>query len=177
MAAVIAISGFSGAGKSLQGKRLANELGYQYLDLDKYFIPSREKPRIQLSDGSTTVNFDSLKALDLKRFKKDVRRLSATGNLIVTGFTLRKEVLPFQPDHHLHLMVDKKIAIDRRFQAKPFIKKDPRKKKRETMMINEVAYPFYLETLSHSEIDKYFDANLPASEVYQQIKKYLGLSR
>lgn len=172
---VIAISGFSGAGKSYHGINLAKKLGYNYIDLDKYFIPSKDKPRVKLSDGTTTVNFDSLKALNLKRFKQDVKKLSSEGNLIITGFALRKEVLPFKPDFHIHLLVDKKNAIERRLRAKPFIKKDPRKKKRDLMMINEVAYPFYLETLQQSSIDKFFDANLGIEEVYGNIKNYLKI--
>jgi gluconate kinase len=159
---IIAISGFSGAGKSLLGKELAQLLKYHYIDLDQYFIPSKDKPKIKLSDGSTTINFDSLNALDVPRFKRDCKKLSENGNLVITGFALRKEVLPFRPNHHLHLLVDKKTAIERRWKAKPFLKKDPKKKARDLMMINEVAYPFYLDTLANSEIDN-------------QVKEYLKL--
>ena len=91
------------------------------------------------------------------------------------GFTLRKEVLPFKPDYHLHLLVDKKTAIERRWKAKPFLKKDPKKKQRDEMMINEVAYPFYLESLENSVIDKFFDANLPFVEVNRKVKNYLNI--
>jgi hypothetical protein len=172
---IIAISGFSGAGKSLLGKELAHQLKYNYIDLDEYFIPSKDKPKIKLSDGSITVNFDSLDALDIPRFKNDCKKLSRDGNLIITGFTLRKEVLPFKPDYHLHLLVDKKTAIERRWKAKPFLKKDPKKKQRDEMMINEVAYPFYLESLENSVIDKFFDANLPFVEVNRKVKNYLNI--
>jgi len=172
---IIAISGFSGAGKSLIGEKLSKLLDYPYIDLDKYFIPSKDKPKVKLSDGTTTINFDSLQSLDIPKFKLDCKKLSQNGNIIISGFSLRKEVLPFRPDYHLHLLVDKKTAIERRWKAKPFLKKDPKKKSREFMMINEVAYPFYLDTLANSEIDKFFDANLTIQEVENQVKTYLKI--
>jgi shikimate kinase len=172
---IIAISGFSGAGKSLIGKELAKLLQYNYIDIDDYFIPSKDKPRIKLSDGTVTVNFDSLEALDITKFKRECKKLAADGNLIITGFTLRRDVLAFKPDHHIHLLVDKKLAIERRWKAKPFFKKDPNKQKRDLLMINEVAYPFYLDTLANSDIDKFFDANLPFPKVYEKIKEYLNI--
>jgi len=173
---IIAISGFSGAGKSLIGKKLTEILNYPHIDLDKYFIPSKNKPKVKLSDGTITVNFDTLESIDIDKFKNDCKKLNTDGNLIITGFTLRKEVLPFRPDYHLHLLVDKKNAINRRWDAKPFIKKDPNKKSKELMMINEVAYPFYLDTLANSEIDKFFDANLSSDEVLTQVKRYLNIN-
>lgn len=178
MTQLIAISGFSGAGKSLQGQKLAKELGFQYIDLDKYYIPTPLKPNIKLSDGTITPNFDSIEALNIKQFQKDILKLYKTPNspgVIVTGFALRSTVLPFKPNHHLHILIDKHTSLKRRKQYKKFVKKNPAKEKRELMMINEVAYPFYLETLSNSEIDYFFDGLENPDLVYSKIKKYLQM--
>jgi uridine kinase len=172
---IIAISGFSGAGKSTHGKQLASELGFQYLDLDDFYLRGN-LPKVKLSDGSVKNNYDSLDSLDIKGFQKEVKEMSKNGNLVITGFALREEILgDIKPYLHLHILLDKKTSLERRKHK--FKHYDAQKKKKEKMMLDEVAYPFYLETLAKSKIDYFLDGQDESDKIYQEIKKlvFLGL--
>lgn len=169
---IIVISGFSGAGKSFHGKRLARERGWYYLDLDDFY--KSKKPDVTLSNGRKVKNWDCLEALDIHAFQKRIEEMKKLPNfrgLVITGFALRTDVLGISPDLHLHLSIDKETSIVRRKHK--FRNYSRKKFEMEKKILDEVAYPFYLETLQKSKIDHFIDGTGQPEEIYQEILSFI----
>ncbi len=168
---LIALSGLSGAGKSTQGKMLAAEMKWEYIDLDDYYR-RKNLPRIKLSNGKTYNNYDTLEALDLPSFRADILKKQKLNTVVITGFALREEVFDnIRIDIHIHLLLDKRTSLDRRKHKYRFY--DAKKKQFEIMMINECVYPFYIDTLNHSRINYFIDGTLNNNIIYDKIKEYI----
>jgi uridine kinase len=145
----IAISGISGSGKSTIGQALATTLNLTYVDQDSYFIP--QKPSITMSDGSMVKNWDCMDALDIHSLKHTIIQLAPNG-LILVGFALRDEVFPFPPTCHIHLSTGslKSQIIERSIASR---QQSKGAKRIDELMVREVVYPFYQDTISKSTID------------------------
>jgi len=165
----IAISGISSSGKSFIGQKLAKELELSYIDLDYFYLNS--KPFITLSNGITVKNWDCDEALDIKKLKTFVTEKHSDGLLLV-GFNLTDDLLPVKPNFHIHLSIGdteeeiiKRCIISRNL-SKNFSKKSAENDK---LVVKELVYPFYLETLKRSSIDftiKVFDNNERRDAIY-----------
>lgn len=157
----LVISGISGSGKSTIGQKLAESLNLTYLDLDSFYLP--QKPVVTLSNGSQVKNWDTLEALDIETFKMTVREKVPQG-LILVGFAITDEILEIKPNLHIHLSTGRnkediiKRCIASRRQSKGFKDDDFEplrngKIRIDEIMVREIVYPFYLDTVSKSTID------------------------
>lgn len=146
---LVAISGISGSGKSTLGEALALQLGWNYLDQDLFF--RRDKPLVELSTGEKVKNWDSLKAINCDEMREAIIKFMSAGSLILTGFALWDELLPVKPKYHFHLSTGDipseiiKRCISAREKSKGLSKRDQ-------LMVAEVVYPFYVQTLENSSI-------------------------
>lgn len=148
----IVISGLSGAGKTTLGRVLAAKLGLPFMDIDDFYRPL--KPMVTLSNGMRVKNWDSLEALDIPRAREAILHYLNSTGLVLVGFALRDDVLPVIPDMHIHLITGstKEEVIEKCILARRQ-SKSPRDFQRDALMVNEVVYPFYMDTLAHSTID------------------------
>ena len=162
--AIIFISGISGVGKSTISKELANKLNFVHINQDNYYL--KDKPIVTLSNGLKVKNWDSVAALDFEKLNNDIYDYLSEGrNILLEGFCLRDDLIKVVPNIHIHLsyipvppnvnLVDtytanKDVIIPRiirsRAQAKPGIKNDE-------IVVNELVWPFYMNTLENSTID------------------------
>lgn len=148
---LLAISGISGSGKSTLGKILASRLGWEYLDQDSFY--RKEKPSITLSNGAQVKNWDCLEALDLDKMNESIQEILLRGNLVLTGFALRDDVLSVKPTYHIHLNTGSspREIQERCIQAR---RKSKGVNEIDRLMVSEVVYPFYVETLKKSKFTR-----------------------
>jgi gluconate kinase len=162
---LIFISGISGVGKSTLSRELATRLNYKHINQDNYYI--REKPVAKLSTGMMVRNWDTEKAIDFNKLNQDLRKLvEAKEHVILEGFCLRDDLILIKPNVHIHLSYipllekqdislselyerNKEKIIPRiiaaRSKSKPNVKDDK-------IVVKELVWPFYIDTLEHSII-------------------------
>jgi adenylate kinase family enzyme len=148
----LVISGISGSGKSTVGRYLSKELNMPYLDLDEFYLP--QKPIVTLSSGRKIKNWDTFESLDFSMLDFIIHdRMTNSGNLIFTGFAMRDEIFSGNliPDCHIHLSTgkNKEEIIDRCIAAR---KQSKNLSDVDELVVKELVYPFYVETLSKSTI-------------------------
>jgi len=162
--ALYVVSGLSGSGKSTVLKWL-KEYGKlkpnsAVIDQDSYFYSRQGKkhkmPNVRLSSGQTTINYDSPLSIDNKKLEEDVKlHLSEGKNVYLSGFIFRSGMYDLNPDLHFHIIIGKEMSLQRREQSKNYTNDFARNK--DKMMMEEVIFPEYLETLRLSKIDYYLD--------------------
>ena len=160
---LIFISGVSGVGKSTLVSGLATKLQCSIIHQDSYFVA--HKPRVTLSDGTKVSDWDCLEAIDFETLVAVIRTSRGANKLtIVEGFCLPNDLIG-NSDLHLHLspiylsLEDKpskrfeeqrSVIIDRIEKARLKTKSGS---EHERLKIEELVWPFYLETLERSTID------------------------
>lgn len=175
-AKTIFISGISGSGKTTLGKEIAQLLHGKFIDQDWFF--TKHKPMIKLSNGKVVKNWDTEKALDMRRFNETLRNAQKTNKyVVVSGFALRDELIDKEnkPDLHIHIKIPEQLSLQTRLKLKPGNEVD------QTLMFNEVLLPFYHETLKRSKINYFINGTINGSvrrekqemidEIMGQIKK------
>jgi thymidylate kinase len=154
---IIAISGISGSGKTTISSKLAIIFNATHIDQDSYYI--KEKPKVLLSNGVMTSNWDCFKSLDLVQMNKDLR---IPGLVIISGFALSDAVFEDdnKPDVHIHLIIPKELSLETRLVVKNF-KNDKIGHDalvfNQTLVFNELVYPFYQKIVNESTIHKTID--------------------
>ena len=161
---MIFISGISGVGKSTISKELSQQLGLLHINQDNYYL--KIKPKVTLSNNLQKSNWDTVEALDFDKLNADLtNHFYQRQNFLLEGFCVRKDMIKFTPNVHIHLsyipvphdanivdvyMKNKEIIINRiiksRSTSKPGIKDDE-------IVVRELVWPFYIETLKNSHID------------------------
>ncbi len=145
----IAISGISSSGKTTVGKELASRLNLKFLDLDSFYYS--RKPMVTLSNGKKVKNWDCMESLDINAFKAAILEYAPLG-LVVVGFALRDDIFPIKPKYHIHLNIGDTVddicqrCVDCRQQYKKL------NLETDKMVVKELVYPFYVETLKKSKI-------------------------
>jgi len=145
----VCISGISSSGKTTIGKLVAEKLGYVFVDLDLFYLP--RGPNVILSNGIVKKNWDCLETLDFELLNSILENNLYIGRgVILVGFTLQDDLLYRAPDVHIHLSMGNTESeiIERCILSR----KRTKKVKDDELMVREVVYPFYVETLSKSTI-------------------------
>ena len=161
---MIFISGISGVGKSTISKELSQQLGLLHINQDNYYL--KIKPKVTLSNNLQKSNWDTVEALDFDKLNTDLtNHFYQRQSFLLEGFCLRTDMIKFAPNVHIHLsyipvphdanivdvyMKNKEVIINRiiksRSISKPGIKDDE-------IVVRELVWPFYIETLKNSHID------------------------
>lgn len=146
---LVVISGISGSGKSTIGEKVAEELGWSYLDMDTFYL--QMKPIVRLSTGETVTNWDTLEAIDVNKLKERLRQLLERNNVLFTGFAPDPTIFPVRPTVHIHLgtgrnaeeIIERSILSRRR--SKGFT---GQKAVKDERMVREIVYPFYEKVMN-----------------------------
>lgn len=164
---LIVVSGLSGAGKTYQAQRLAKLLKLTHIDQDRFYKSCNQMPDITFSNGIEMKNWDCLESLDFKRQNQMIDRHVRQG-VIFSGFACRQHVFEHHIDLHIHLQITPSTCYERRqYQGKD----DP---ELGQLIIDELVYPFYVETLKSSRIDHIIDANEMSKQTGIEMIKYIS---
>lgn len=171
---VILISGLSGSGKNKIAKKLSDAFKINYVSSNDFYKRDYNE-KIKLSTGDEVINWDSDEAIDWNALNSTIDKIRPMG-IIVTGQVFPNEKMAVPIDYHINLKVSKQNILKAR---KEFIEKHPDKYPDETRILdtpawtikfNQLTYPYYLNALQRSKVNKFINANdLSNDEIYEQV--------
>jgi len=164
---IILISGLSGSGKTSLSENISRDFKLKLIDTKQFYKKDFDE-KITLSNGVEVVNYDSDDAFDWEQMNKEVNKYKEEG-IVVIGHLFPTNKLQFNADYHVHLKITKQELRKNRME---FIEKHPEKKfniETESLRINALTYPYYLETLKKMKMDKYLDVSEMDDDVVYDI--------
>jgi len=167
---LIFISGLHpGSGKSEISKNINRDFKINCIN-QKDYISKNYKNKVKLPNGKEVINYDSDDSIDWDKFNKDIKKLQKKG-LVVNGMSFNKDKIKVKPDFHIHLSISKKNNLLKR---KELIENDKKYSNMDydeiKLVMNQLTYPYYLETLNKSNINKFINTNKYNQEqVYDQV--------
>lgn len=150
---IIFISGLSGCNKTALAKELADTLHIEFMDTHKYYLEKYDN-KITLSDGTEVINYDTDDAYDWDAINKRIKELKS---IVVSGVSFPSDKLDVKPALHIHLNISKQtcLAVRREFMKNNGI--DNVSDDVATHSFNKYTYPYYLESMKKSVIDKFIN--------------------
>lgn len=146
---VIYVIGMYGSHKTKFAKDLANDLGFKHLNRDDYVENDMNVSESQYVDVDDNINWSQLK-----------QDIESNKNVVVSGSSLPLTKLDVYVHYVIHIKISKQKMIDARleFLEKHDMMKDDSRTKIKKIM-DDVTYPYYLETLKTNKINKFINGN------------------
>lgn len=175
---IILVSGLPGCGKNTLTKNIAGDFKLTILDQKDYYLLDYNEKR-KLPNDVEVINWYQDGSIDWKKLNQDVNKHKDKG-VILTGLALIEEKLEFDADFHLHLSISKKKCMEKRTVY--FTKNKDQFKTdfeligsaTEKLLMNQMLFPYYLETIKRSKIDKFINGNeLSSEQIYDKAFSYL----
>lgn len=160
---VVLISGMSGCGKTKFAKKISEKFNIKYLDEVDYYKKDYAEKKT-LPGGSEIINWDSDDAVDWVKLNKDIDEHKTKG-VIVSGFSFPQDKITSEVNYHIQLSLSKKKCLEIRHK---FLEKNKEKfpeeyekidSKEELLKMNQLTYPYYLDVIKRSKINKFINVN------------------
>ena len=167
---IIFISGLSpGSGKTLVAKNIKKDFGIKMLNQINYYKKDY-KNKIKLPNDKEIINWDSDDSIDWKNFNKDIKKNKSKG-IIVCGFSFPKDKITEKANFHIHLSISKKNNLEKR---KEMTENNDKYSHLDfntiKLVMNQLTYPYYLDTLNRSNINKFINTNkYDKNQIYDQV--------
>jgi len=167
---IIFISGLSpGSGKTLVAKNIKKDFGIKMLNQINYYKKDY-KNKIKLPNDKEIINWDSDDSIDWKNFNKDIKKNKSKG-IIVCGFSFPKDRITEKANFHIHLSISKKNNLEKR---KEMTENNDKYSHLDfntiKLIMNQLTYPYYLDTLNRSNINKFINTNkYDKNQIYDQV--------
>jgi uridine kinase len=175
---IILISGLPGSNKNKLSKELASIFKIKYMSL-RDFLKKDYNKTVDLSNGSKVIDWDNNDAYNWDKFNSEINKCKSEG-IVVAGFAFPTELVKFKVDFHINIKISKKQYIDYRHK---YLTDNKDKNKElfdlidtttESLIINKLIYPHYLEYTQSSTINKYINTHeLDYSGVLDQAFDYI----
>lgn len=170
---IILISGLSGSGKTKLAKNIERDFKIKFIDIESYCKKDFNKI-VELSDGVSLVDWDDINSFDWEKINKSIEDTKANG-VVVVGPYFTTNLLTVNYNFHIHIKTQKQALIEAR---KTFINENEEKckdlKGLESLIVNQVTYPHYLEYLKISKIDKFINSkDMTLDQIYDETLNYL----
>jgi hypothetical protein len=177
---ILLVSGLSGSGKGRLSREIERDFNIKRINLDNYYKPDY-KNIVVLPDKTPINDWDDPDSINWDSFNNDVNKLAPRG-VIVSGVYFIKDKLDFSPDIHIHIKISKQNLLDKRHLFLENKKEDTRYKElylikgtsTETLVLNQLTYPHYYESIKQSNINKFFNINdKNIDELYEEVFDYI----
>lgn len=167
---IILISGLSGSGKTKIAKNIERDFKIYMIDAESHCKKDFEK-KVELPGGKTIVDWDDINSFDWEKINLLINDNKSKG-VVVCGPYFTTDILA---DFHVHIKIQKQSLIEAR---KAYIQENPEKYKDldglESVIVNQVTYPHYLEYLKTSKIDKFINAkDMTPETIYDETVNFL----
>jgi hypothetical protein len=156
---VIFISGLSGTNKSKISQNLSKELDINYLNT-RDFIDKDKFEEVELPNGDKVKIWKEYKWDDLI---KDINKEKEKGVIVSGEYFPKDKFSDIKVDLHLHIKLNKQNIINKRLE---YIHSQNEENKKnfysdntESLIINQIIYPEYLESFQKSQINRFINAN------------------
>ena len=175
---IILVSGLSGSGKTQLATEIERDFKIKKINIENYCNDSHDI-RVELQPNVTIMDWDHIDSYNWDKINDDVEKNKSNG-IVVCGPYFITDKIKFNPDFHISIKISKQQLIQRR---KEFIKQNPELCKEliqhidtpiETMIVNRITYPHYLEYIEKSKVTKYINAfDLNNDQICDQVADYL----
>ena len=175
---VILTSGLPGCNKNKLSKEIAGIFKIKYMSLREFLKKDYDK-EVVLSNGSKAIDWDNNDAYDWEKFNNTVDKIKSEG-IIISGFAFPTDLIKFKVDAHINIKISKKQYTDSRHKYL-HDHKDSNKElfelidtPTESLIINKLIYPHYIEYTQASTITKYINTHeIDYNGVFDQAFDYL----
>jgi len=174
----VLISGLSGSGKTKLMQEIERDFKIKGINIEKFCVKKNDIT-VALPNGVTVTDWDHIDSYDWENINKTIDENKSKG-IVVCGPYFPTDKLNFQPDFHINIKISKQQLVQRRHD---YIKNNPEKCKNlvqfldtptETLIINKITFPHFLEYSEKSKIDKYINAHeLNSNQIYDQAADFL----
>lgn len=181
---IIIISGLSGSGKTLLANDISKLLHIIKLNIEAY-CKSENNITFKLPNDIVVKDWDHIDTYYWDKINEHVNKIKDKG-VIIVGPYFPTNKLEFDPDFHIHLKITKQQLLENR---RKYIETHQTECKElqeyvntptESLMINQITYPHYMEYLKQSKIDKFININPKNNgefpehdEIYNDVLDYL----
>ncbi|AYV78466.1 MAG: uridine kinase [Edafosvirus sp.] len=174
---VILLSGLSGSGKNAIGKQISKAFKIYYINSNKFYKKDYDKKEKIIIENDTReiVNWDSDDAVDWTSLNNKIDELKKDG-VIVTGSVFPEDKITVKVDYHVHIKLPKQTILQNR---KEYIEKHKDKMPKEfkivntpifAQLFNKFTYPYYLDAIQRSKINKFINANeMDKEKIYSEV--------
>ena len=154
---IIFISGLSGTNKSKIAQTLSKELNLEYLNTRDYINKENAK-EVELP------NKETIKVYNDYDWDKIIEIIKKNKGIVVVGEYFPTDKLKdIESTIHFHIKLAKQNLIKKRIDYIKSLNEEEQKKYKdettETLIINQIIYPYYLEMLQKSKINRFINAN------------------
>lgn len=175
---IIIVSGLSGSGKTKIAMSIAKLFKINHINIDDYCVPDHNIT-VKLPNDVIVKDWDHIDSYDWDKINNEINKNKQAG-IVICGQYLPKDKLKFDPDFHIHVKISKQQLIENRRQ---YVKDNPEKCKdivkfintpTETMIINQIVYPHYLDYLEKSKVDKFINSkDMTFDQIYDSALDFL----
>lgn len=154
---VILLSGLHGSGKSKIAHTLANELKLNYINT-RDFIDKEKFKEVKLANDETVKIWNEYKWNEIR----DSINENKKNGVILCGDVF-ENLNDIHIDFHIHIKLSKQNIVKKRLEHIKKLSDDEKKlyytDETETLIINKIIFPHYLDILQKSHINKFINAN------------------
>jgi len=156
---VIIISGLSGSNKSKIAQNLAKDLKFNYINTRDY-IDMDKMDEIELPNGTKISQYNTYKWDEII---KEINKVKEKGVIVCGEYFPKDDLKDLYVDIHIHIKLSKQNIIKKRLEYIESLSDEEKKKYKdndtETLNINMNVYPYYLDMISKSHINKFINMN------------------
>ena len=162
---IFILSGFSGTKKSHIAELLSHDTKLKLLSLKNYYIKEKGE-KIKLPNDKEVTSYDNIDVIDWDKLVDDIKKYKNKGIILEGEFFPSNKLENLQIDHHLHIKLSKQNLLKKRIE---FNKNKDKNfdEQTEILLMNQITYPFYLDIIQKSHINKFINGN----EIIEQYKE------
>ena len=170
---IILISGLSGSNKTKIAKFIAKLFKFQLLNLETFKLSieeyDKEENYIEIKNNEKILDWDNIKkSINWNKFNETVNSIKKKG-VVIYGLGFPDKLLDFKPDFHINLKINKQNLMMSR--AKYLYRHSKSNKK---IIFNSHTYPFYLEIVKESTINRFINLNeIKGKQIKDAVFNYL----
>lgn len=151
------ISGFSGTKKSQVAELLAKDTKLKLISLKDYYLKDNGE-KITLQNNKEIVSFDNINVIDWNKLVDDIKKNKDKGVIVEGEFFPISKLENLKIDYHLHIKLSKQNLLKKRIEYNQSKEKNY-DEETETLIMNQITYPFYLDIIQKSHINKFINGN------------------
>ncbi len=151
------ISGFSGTKKSKIAELLARDTKLKLISLKDYYLKEKGG-KITLPNTKEIISYDNINVIDWDKLVNDIKSYKDKGIIVEGEFFPSNKLENLKIDYHLHIKLSKQNLLKNRIEHNK-TKEKSYDEETETLIMNQITYPFYLDIIQKSHINKFINGN------------------
>ena len=156
---IVIVSGLSGSNKSKICQKLASKLNFKYLNT-RNFIDKDKFEEVELPNKKIVKIWNNYK---WDNIISQIKENKDKGIILSTEYFPSDKQQDLFIDLHFHIKLSKQNIIKKRLEYINSLSEEEKKEfqdeETESLLINQTTYPYYLDILQKSHINKFINVN------------------